>query len=467
MGPEAYLTIELEPNEVHVETLKTVVLPWTGNPVTIRVPAGTADGSVLRLAGLGPPAADGSPQDAYVQVRIPAAPAQFGPPPQFGSPAPAPPQFGPPAPGQPQFGPPSPPGAPGQPQFGPPVPLGAPGQPQYGVPLPPPTPAKRRNTVLIGVAAAVVGLLACCGLPLAFFLNGDDEDGTPVAGVSGQGSPTPSVAATPSAVPVDPERYQALLASTDQALAEGFRTLAGAKNPKAVRNSASSLAALAGNQSRALDAVIPPPGLTAAHTSLSAALENLGAALAQTGANAAAGRICLGPAAVAQVSRQPAADQVRSAAQALAAADATRAYQVGSFVPKKTQDANRRPNNGTYVKRTQGGLGQLKIENGGTDSVVSVARGKTSVIQVYVRSKNSFTVRGVRDGTYQVFMTSGRDWDSKLKAFSRDCGHQKFDDSFKFTTTSRTYTGWTISLTPKIGGNASTSDVDPDDFPSD
>ncbi|WDZ83820.1 hypothetical protein [Micromonospora cathayae] len=35
----------------------------------------------------------------------------------------------------------------------------------------------------------------------------------------------------------------------------------------------------------------------------------------------------------------------------------------------------------------------------------------------------------------------------------------------RFTTTSRTYSGWTIFLTPVVGGNASTSTVDPDQFP--
>jgi hypothetical protein len=35
----------------------------------------------------------------------------------------------------------------------------------------------------------------------------------------------------------------------------------------------------------------------------------------------------------------------------------------------------------------------------------------------------------------------------------------------KFTTTSRQYTIWSVSLNPVAGGNASTSGVDPDQFP--
>jgi hypothetical protein len=36
----------------------------------------------------------------------------------------------------------------------------------------------------------------------------------------------------------------------------------------------------------------------------------------------------------------------------------------------------------------------------------------------------------------------------------------------KFTTTSRQYTIWEIGLKTRLGGNASSSDVDPDEFPS-
>lgn len=432
MEPESYLTIELEPHEAHAETLKNVMLPWSGQTVTVRVAAGTVDGSVLRLAGLGPAAADGSPQDAYVRLHVKSGPAPYAPPPPYG-----------------------PPGAPGQPPYAPP-PLAPP-------PLAPPSPAGRRRT-LVGVAVAVVALLVCCGLPLAYFASRDDGETRPAAGVDGA---TPPATPSPSAVPISADQYQTLLAETDRTLAAGFGTLAAAKNPKAVRSAASGLTTMVDNQRRALEEVVPPPAVATAHDSLVDGLASLTADLAETGSDAASGGVCLGPAAVARVGRETAAGQLRTAAQALATADSTRAYQVGSFVPKATKDGNRRLGNGTYIKRTQGGSGQLKIENGGADSVISVVRSgsKSPVIRVYVRAKGKFTVRGVRDGTYQVFMTSGKDWDARLKAFSRDCGFSKFDDSFKFTTTSRTYTGWTITLTPVTGGNASTSGVDPEEFP--
>ena len=96
-----------------------------------------------------------------------------------------------------------------------------------------------------------------------------------------------------------------------------------------------------------------------------------------------------------------------------------------------------------------------------------VKRGsKRAAITVYVRARGKFTVTGVRDGTYQIYMSSGVDWDSRAKRYTRNCGFSRFDDSFKFNTTSRQYTIWEITLTPVAGGNASTSGVEPENFPA-
>lgn len=450
MRPEPHLSIELEPHEAVSETVKTVVLPWSGRVVSIRVPAGIADGSVLRLAGLGPPAADGSAQDAFVRVGVRAASTQ---------------------PGQTSDGPSESAGGSSEPAG--PAALasaptagssGSPGQQPYP-PLPPPGRPVRRTTVLVGVAVTIVALLACCGLPSMFLLSDDEKDGRPVATVDQTPSATPSTTPSPSVPPISPQQYQALLTETDRVLKAGFDTLAKAKNPVAVNAAAGELATLAGGQHRKLSEVVPPPTVAIAHASLVTALDDFAATLIDTGAAARSGRVCLGPAAVAQVSRELATARLRSAAQALATADPAQAYQVGSFVPEVTKDANRRLGNGSYIKRTRGGLGQLKIENGSSDTVISIVRGKTTVTRVYVRGKGTFTVRGVRDGTYHIYMTSGKDWDNRFKAFGRDCQFERFDDPLKFTTTSRTYTIWTISLRPVPGGNAHISSVDPGGFP--
>nr|MDT0659329.1 hypothetical protein [Micromonospora sp. DSM 115978] len=491
MGPDSPLNIELEPDEAFTDTVKAVNLPWSGQSVRIRIPAGTADGTIMRLPQLGPAGPDGVPQDAYVQVRVRSIPAQFGPPPQFGPPGAAeptesgaaeyslPPQsatapFGPVPTGQTPSGPvqsgpvqsgPAEAGPPqfvagqyGQPGFGP---------PQFPVAAPPPAgptrPWRQKKFIAAGAALAVLLLAGCCAVPVMFFR---DDPAATEATVDPSGSPGPSRPA-PSASPIGPDEYQALLTAADTELAAEFRTLAEAKNPNVVEVSALQVRTGIDTHYRALVAVTPPPAVATAHTELLTSMAGLREALTEAGTAADAGDVCLGPSALSRVGRSEAAGKVREAAQALATADPTRAYQVGSFVPANAKDGSRRLANGTYVKRARGGSGQLKIENGGGDAVISIVKGssKTPATRVYVRSKNSFTVFGITDGTYRIFMTSGRDWNPSMRAFSLECGYQKFDDSFKFTTTSSTYTGWTISLTPRLGGNASTSSVDPDDFP--
>jgi hypothetical protein len=46
-----------------------------------------------------------------------------------------------------------------------------------------------------------------------------------------------------------------------------------------------------------------------------------------------------------------------------------------------------------------------------------------------------------------------------------DCAFSKFDDTFLFRASPLIDT-WEITMTPVAGGNASTSDVDPNAFPT-
>lgn len=479
MAPTPDLVITIDPGEVGSETVRTVVLPWSGQSTPLRIPAGVTDGTVLHLPGMGPAEVPGGPpRDAYVQIRVGsaagtgptpaaepgtaplppgAAGAPFGTPPgaaaptvQFGTTPPTTPFSAPPMSGSPY-------GATGQPG-----PHGAaqPGIAPGAYSAPPSSPGGRgKILVLVGAAVAVV-LLAVVAIPVLYFAN-RDPDRTPTAGGPSGSTPSPSV------TPISPQEYQQLLAEIDKSVGEAFTRLGAAKNPKAVRQAADALETAIESQRQTLAEVVPPPTVADAHEALLDGLEGLGRSAADTESAAGSGEVCLGSAAVARLSRDDAAEDLRSATQVLATADPAQAYQVGSFVPKKTADTNRRLSNGKYLKRTRGGAGQLKIENGGSDAVINVVLGnsKTPAISVYVRGKGKFTVSGVRDGTYRIYMTSGKDWDPKAKAFARDCSFQRFEDTFQFRTTSTQYTIWTITLTPVVGGNARTSDVDPSTFP--
>ncbi|MGH3669019.1 MAG: hypothetical protein ACRDSH_00040, partial [Pseudonocardiaceae bacterium] len=135
-------------------------------------------------------------------------------------------------------------------------------------------------------------------------------------------------------------------------------------------------------------------------------------------------------------------------------------------------DSDRRLANGQFVRSgSRTGKGELTIDNGGGhDAVITMAMNGNPVYSVYVRNGATYTVRGIRDSTYEIFFTTGTDWDSQNRDFTRERALQRFDQTFPFTTTrTATELRWTtgkITLNPVVGGNASTSSVDPKDYPA-
>ncbi|MGH4008181.1 MAG: hypothetical protein ACRDTH_08510 [Pseudonocardiaceae bacterium] len=133
---------------------------------------------------------------------------------------------------------------------------------------------------------------------------------------------------------------------------------------------------------------------------------------------------------------------------------------------------DRRLDNGQFVRAgSRTGRGELTIDNGsGKDAVIALAKNKNPAFSVYVRNGSKYTVKGIRDGTYEIFFTAGTDWDSQNRAFTRDRTFQRFDDTMDFATTKTSteirWSTWTITIHPVVGGNANASEVNPNDFPA-
>ncbi|MFI9593333.1 hypothetical protein [Nonomuraea sp. NPDC052265] len=126
-----------------------------------------------------------------------------------------------------------------------------------------------------------------------------------------------------------------------------------------------------------------------------------------------------------------------------------------------------RPSNGRIVyDRLSGGRGVLKIKNGTSkDGVVTIVKGRTKAVSIYVRARSTARIRDVRDGTYRIYFTTGYRFSTSKGRFTRAASYQKFNDRLRFRTTSTQYTIWTLTLNPIRGGNARTSPVNPKDFP--
>ncbi len=154
---------------------------------------------------------------------------------------------------------------------------------------------------------------------------------------------------------------------------------------------------------------------------------------------------------------------VRDTSQVLAAKGGLQNHRV---------EQDRRLDNGQFVRAgSRTGRGELTIDNGsGQDSVVTLAMNKNPELSVYVRNDSKYTVKGIRDGTYEIFFTTGADWDSQNRTFTRDRTFQRFDERLNFTTIeTATEVRWrtaTITLHSVPGGTAMISEVNPNDFPA-
>ncbi|GAA3334963.1 hypothetical protein GCM10020358_01360 [Amorphoplanes nipponensis] len=453
--------VEVPQAEAAAGTSRTVWSPTHG-PLTVAVPPGTVDGAVVWVQ---------SPTAGNVAVTIrvtspfpppqpyPGAPASGpGYPPPPGQPHPGQPGPGQPLPGQPFPGQPFP----GQPFPGQPFP----GQPQYPGQGPafagPPQagPSNTRRNAVIGGSLVVLLALGCCGI-VRLFTGGDDD--TPQAGRNGIAATAGSAGPT-ATTPLTPEQYVQMLAASDAAIGSSFKKLNTADSAAFARAAPAAVTAIRAEAGK-LRAAQPPAGAAAAHGQLTLELESLGDMVDES---ASAKQECPAASPWATVLQSGWADGIREDAKKLAAADPK--YKFGTFLPAAPKEANRRLKTGTFVQRSSArGAGHLKIKNGANDTTVSLvpAKGKKPkpVLTVYVRGGGTFTAKGVRDGTYRVYTASGKDWDNGKKGFTRDCSFSKFDDTFKFSTTSFSASIWTITLTPVIGGNASTSNVDPNAFP--
>jgi hypothetical protein len=262
------------------------------------------------------------------------------------------------------------------------------------------------------------------------------------------------------------------LTGLDATLASDFHHLGTARTPSGVSAAISTAESDVSSGVSQLQSIVPPVPLETAHATLISALSSFSNDLSSAATAAGNSQVCTGSSATALISRASGAAQLRSAATQLTTADPAYPAKVGTFLPPATADTNRRLDNGTVVKGSTGsGLGTLNIANGGgTDATISLVVGhsRTPAITVYIRRRSSYTMSSIDDGSYQAYVTSGRDWDRHR--FTRTCDFQKFDQPLGFTTTAvangTQYTTYHITLTPVAGGTATLSPVDPSQFPS-
>jgi hypothetical protein len=278
----------------------------------------------------------------------------------------------------------------------------------------------------------------------------------------------------PSAQSMTVAAYERVLARIDKGLGSDFQRLRSAQSPPAVSATAAATEENVSRDLDLLDGVSPPGRFEAGNAAIIPALMSFYAALGSAASAAGTSQVCAGTSAVALISRSKGTAQLRSAEARLSAADPAHLLHLGSFLPPVTTDTNRRLANGTLIKKASpSGPGEVKVNNseGSADVVVSlVPSNAVTEMAVYVRARSSATVHGIRDGTYQVYVTDGDDWETRENLFTRNCDFGKFDRTADFTTKisgdTTDYTFYEIDLNPSVYGNATESKVRPEQYPS-
>jgi hypothetical protein len=269
-----------------------------------------------------------------------------------------------------------------------------------------------------------------------------------------------------------PETYRQALAAAGGAVSAALSGLAGTTALGALSDRLARAEQATGAAVEQLDQVTPPGDVLSEHLDLVQALKMLDGDLSELRDAVVGHQLCAAGAVLARLGKVEGLTAVREASATLAARSGPEGYKLDLAAPATPPEQSRRLPNGAFVRPgTRTGKGELTIDNGSDkDTLITLAVGRRPSISVYVRTHARSKVTGIRDGSYQIYLTTGADWDSKARAFTRDCSFERFDDTFKFTTTRSAtqiqWTTWSVSLEPVVGGTARTSDVDPSSFPS-
>lgn len=305
--------------------------------------------------------------------------------------------------------------------------------------------------------AAAVGAVLALALPLAACSSNADSGGAgrPVAVSTPSASPTPTV---------DPDRYRRALTAALGPLNNALRTVDGAQDGKPLNTALDTAAAKADAAADSLDTAEIPDDAITGNGQLAASLRALGQDLRS--ARGDGSRCATSPRVELGSAESP--ENAEEAGRALTALG----YDARLRPPRTEEPRHRRLANGSFVRDgSRGGLGRLTVKNGtSSDAVVTLTRSGRTAFSVYVRKSSEATVRSVNSGSYTVYFTTGEDWNGGKRSFTRECSFEKFDDQANFRTIrvagGTQYTVLTFSLNKVVGGNASTSQVPPGDFPS-
>jgi hypothetical protein len=267
-----------------------------------------------------------------------------------------------------------------------------------------------------------------------------------------------------SPAPVSQEVYQTELRNAGNALKVAFDGIETALPLEPLRTQIDSSASVVRTATQRFGTIVPPPQYVAGQADLVSALNQLANQLADLSVQVQSRELCAAPSAMATLSTLTGVDALRRAASALGSGG----LNLATALPAPEPLSDRRESNGKILRSPGSGEGQLKVENNTEhDTAVTLSQDGRSIGSFYVARGETAQLTNIPDGNYDVFFTSGSDWDGG--AFTRSCTYEHAEKSWTFTTKPTrdglTYTIVELKLRGGSDSNVSLVDVPPSSFP--
>ena len=312
------------------------------------------------------------------------------------------------------------------------------------------------------LAASLTASLAACGGGSTSTTAAGQDTNTNTSDTSagsGSGGAAAATTSSPSPTTMSSQAYVQSLTSVNSQLGPDFQALANAESPDAAKDALNKLSTDAQSLSNGLPND-PPAGLSGPTDQLSKALSDFSTAASST-ADDIGSAVCTSGAALAEFTRTDGAKSLRDAVAALNSIDPSYGKAAASFLPAPIADKTRQLPNGDVLRHSDG-PGSLTINNSGTDAIITLTKTgtKTPVASVYVRANANTTLSDIPGQAFDIYVTSGTDWDSAAQKFTRDCSYSKTDKTWDFSDSD-----WSLTLTKQINGNLTSSTVNAGDAP--
>ncbi|MQS11672.1 hypothetical protein F7Q99_05050 [Streptomyces kaniharaensis] len=312
-----------------------------------------------------------------------------------------------------------------------------------------------RSITKAGLAVGTALLLAAC--------SSGGGGGTAVPSPSGTLTALPAPTRTPTPLPTwTRQPYGPVLTRNVNAVNTALGKVTVVNNLTDFDTVLGEIGTSASSAGTGLRGADQPAEVTTAQSELVTALGQVSTDMTKVRGDIKHKNVCALSSALAEFGQTQGLKAVTAALAKMAAAGYPTTLTVPQIPPPQTRSLD----SGTMVREGRlRGHGVFKVDNGGkSDAVVSLALGGKSVHSVFVAKGDKASIEGVEDGRYEVYFSGGVDWDSDAKAFTQNCRFSKFQDTLAFET-GRTYTSWSITLQPAVGGNAKTDDVDEKNYP--